>query len=132
MADAGRKKDPRVWLVGGAVLLAGGVGYILISDDSESGCKVTALGVATIASGLTHGRPTAQIVADAAAGVVAVKVCEELVDKLKNEPETPVAIDVETTEGTGEVSVSGSQLTQAPPVLTTCDDWLTLEYQQAC
>lgn len=131
MTDDEGKNNWRVWLVGGVVVAAVGLGYAVISGDTSTGCKVTT-GVAVIANGLTQGRPTTQIVLDATAGLAAAEACEAVVDKLKSQPQTPVTLDVETGEGTGSVAVSGAQLTQQPPIRTTCDDWLTFEYQLAC
>lgn len=132
MPDADAKKDPRAWLVGGALVVAIGFGYTALSGDAKIGCKVTASGVAVIANGLTHGRPTTQIVVEATAGVAAAGACEALVDRLKSDPNVPVELSVQTPQGTGQVSVTASQLTRPPPPRVTCDDWITPDYQQAC
>lgn len=126
------KKDPKVWLGAGALVVVLGLGYIIATGDEASGCSVTAAGVAVIANGLATGRPTAQIVVDATAGVTAKAACQALVDRLRDDPSEPVKLEVITPAGAGEVSVTGLELTQPQPVRTTCDDWLAANYQQAC
>lgn len=132
MADVADSNTLRNSIVGGAIVIGLGIGWLVVSGDSKTGCTVTASGVAIIANGLSHGRGTTQIVVDAAAGAVARGACEALVDRLREEPAEPVALEVETPQGTGEVSVTGAALAQPAAVRTSCDDWLTLDYQQAC
>jgi hypothetical protein len=131
VAEGDAKKDPKNLLVGGAIVAALGVGMVMLLDNDDVGCKVTATGVAVIASGLTHGRPTTQIVADAVAGIGAAEVCAAIIDKMRDEPEERVALEVVTSQGSGEVPVTGLQLTRSAP-RTTCDDWWSAEYQVAC
>lgn len=132
MAD--NKTNPKVWLVGGLTVIAIGIGFVALDpfDNTDLGCALTAGGVGIIAEGLTRGRPTAQIVATATASGAANQACKRVVAAFRETPEESVSVTIETSSGAGEVSLTGSELTEAPPITTTCDDWALPASQQLC
>lgn len=103
-------------LIAGGLLIAIAVGYFVYSGNKDVTCKITAVGVASIVTGVTHGRDVAQIVSLGASAALVPDACESVVESLVNKPEEPVSIDLQLPTGdTVEQTVPGTELLSPPP-----------------
>jgi hypothetical protein len=106
----------RIW-IGLGLLAAAIVGiYLLGSSGGDAGCEVTAAGAATVAEGVLHGEGPKAILGAAGTAVASGMACQTAVEKLVEQPEEQVELEVSTPTGEGAtVQTSGDEVLEAAP-----------------
>ena len=136
MADADVKNQRNLYYIGGAVFFA--IGIFLFQacpEEPRLGCEVSALGIAVIAEGLSHGRSPDSIVArvgNVAGDFPANDLCQQAVTTFVHSPAESVVLEVDTSQGIEPVTISGTQLTPTAALPTDCDDWASQLLIDSC